>query len=75
MEPNNKSPQSASPGLKPGPSNSFAMTNQISNPNHLGKVSLLGVDSPWGDCTFIPSDWGVIVVYLCYFAPFEDFSL
>ena len=22
------------------------------------KVSLLGVDSPWGDCTFIPTDWG-----------------
>ena len=58
MEPNNKSPQS-SPGLnKSGPSNSLAMTNQISNPNHLGKVSLLGVDSPWGDCTFIPADWG-----------------
>ena len=58
MEPSNKSPQS-SPGLnKSGPSNSLAMTNQISNPNHLGKVSLLGVDSPWGDCMFIPSDWG-----------------
>ena len=58
MEPNNKSPQSASPGLKPGPSNSFAMTNQISNPNHQGRVSLLGVDSPWGDFMFIPADWG-----------------
>ena len=22
------------------------------------KVSLLGVDSLWGDCTFIPADWG-----------------
>ena len=22
------------------------------------KVSLLGVDSLWGDCTFIPVDWG-----------------
>ena len=21
------------------------------------KVSLLGVDSLWGDCTFIPADW------------------
>ena len=36
------------------------------------KVSLLGVDSLWSDCTFIP---GVIVVDLCYFALFEDFSL
>ena len=24
----------------------------------LVKVSLLGVDSLWGDCTFIPADWG-----------------
>ena len=24
----------------------------------IGKVSLLGVDSLWGDCTFIPADWG-----------------
>jgi hypothetical protein len=23
-----------------------------------GKVSLLRVDSLWGDCTFIPADWG-----------------
>ena len=22
------------------------------------KVSLHGVDSLWGDCTFIPADWG-----------------
>ena len=22
------------------------------------KVSLLGVDSLWGDCTFIPANWG-----------------
>ena len=22
------------------------------------EVSLLGVDSLWGDCMFIPSDWG-----------------
>jgi hypothetical protein len=22
------------------------------------KVSLLGVDSLWGDCMFIPADWG-----------------
>ena len=38
------------------------------------KVSLLGVDSLWGDCMFIPADWGVIVVDLWYFALFEDFS-
>ena len=25
---------------------------------HRHKVSLLGVDSLWGDCTFIPADWG-----------------
>ena len=24
----------------------------------LNKVSLLGVDSYWGDCMFIPPDWG-----------------
>ena len=24
----------------------------------LDKVSLLGVDSLWGDCMFIPADWG-----------------
>ena len=24
----------------------------------LRKVSLLGVDSLWGDCKFIPADWG-----------------
>ena len=24
----------------------------------LTKVSLLGVDSLWGDCMFIPADWG-----------------
>ena len=23
------------------------------------KVSLLGVESLWGDCTFIPADWGL----------------
>ena len=39
------------------------------------KVSLLRVDSLWGDCTFIPADWGAIVVDLFYFALFEDFSL
>ena len=39
------------------------------------KVSLLGVDSLWGDCTFIPADWGSLVVDLCYFVLFEDFSL
>ena len=43
MEPNNKS---SSPGLKPGPSNSFAMTNQISNPNHLGLEELPPIVSP-----------------------------
>ena len=26
--------------------------------NTRNKVSLLGVDSLWGDCTFIPADWG-----------------
>ena len=40
------------------------------------QVSLLGVDSLWGDCTFIPADWGsYVVVDLCHFALFEDFSL
>ena len=24
----------------------------------LGKVSLIGVDLLWGDCTFIPANWG-----------------
>ena len=27
------------------------------------KVSLLGVDSLWGDCTFIPADWGSYTQY------------
>jgi hypothetical protein len=39
------------------------------------KISLQGVDSLWGDCTFIPCRLGIIVVDLCYFAQFEDFSL
>ena len=39
------------------------------------KVSLLGVDSLWGDYTFIPADWGSLVVDSCYFALFEGFSL
>ena len=26
--------------------------------NEVLKVSPLGVDSLWGDCTFIPADWG-----------------
>ena len=40
------------------------------------KVSLLGVVALWGDCKFIPADWGsVIVVDLCYVALLEDFSL
>ena len=39
------------------------------------RVSVQGVESLWGDCRFIPADWGVIVVDLCYFALFEDFSL
>ena len=25
---------------------------------NFAKVSVLGVDSIWGDCTFIPADWG-----------------
>ena len=33
------------------------------------KVSLLGVLALWGDCTFIPADWGVIKVDLCYVKP------
>ena len=37
-----------------------------------GKVSLLGVDSLWGDCTFIPADWGS-QQQIC--AILEDFSL
>ena len=53
----------------------FSLVSPLIWMSTYSKVSLLGVDSPWGDCTFIPSDWGVIVVYLCYFAPFEDFSL
>ena len=40
-----------------------------------GRVSIQGVESLWGDCRFIPADWGVTVVDLCYFALFEDFSL
>ncbi len=31
------------------------MKNQTSVEN---KVSLLGVVALWGDCTFIPADWG-----------------
>ena len=31
------------------------LTNERTKHN---KVSLLGVDSLWGDCTFIPADWG-----------------
>ena len=29
----------------------------LDGPTYLGKVSLQ-VDSLWGDCTFIPADWG-----------------
>ena len=36
--------------------------------------SVQGVESLWGDCRFIPADCGVLVVDLCYFALFEDFS-
>ena len=40
------------------------------------RVSVQGVKSLWGDCVFIPADWGsYVVVDLCYFALFEDFSL
>ena len=46
------------------------------NDSWLTKVSLLGVESLWDDCTFIPADWGSdLVVVLCYFALLEDFSL
>ena len=32
-------------------------------------VKFEGVKSLWGDCRFIPADWGsYIVVDLCYFA-------
>ena len=40
----------------------------------LSKVSLLGVDSLWGWLHVYSCRLGVIVVYLCYFALFEDFS-
>ena len=40
------------------------------------RVSVQGVESLWGDCRFILADWGsYVVVDLCYFAIFEDFSL
>jgi hypothetical protein len=40
------------------------------------RVSVQGVESLWGDCRFIQADWGsYVVVDLCYFALFEDFSL
>ena len=32
------------------------------------KVSLLGVVTLWGDCKFIPADWGSVIVDLCYVA-------
>ena len=41
----------------------------------LSRASIKGVESLWGDCRFIPGRLGVIVVDLCYFALFEDFSL
>ena len=42
----------------------------------LARVSVQGVESLWGDCRFIPADWGSqYEVDLCYFALFEDFSL
>ena len=46
------------------------------NPNwHEAGLELVSsVESLWGDCMFIPA-FGVIVVDLCYFALFEDFSL
>ena len=40
-------------------------------PEH--RVSFQGDESLWGDFRFIPVDF--LVVYLCYFALFEDFSL
>ena len=37
------------------------------------RASVQGVESLWGNCRFIPADWGsYYVVELCYF---EDFSL
>ena len=41
----------------------------------VSKVSLLGVDSLWGDCMFIPADLGNIEVDLYYYALYEHFSL
>ena len=39
------------------------------------KVSLLGVDSLWGGCMFIPADWDSQYVQdLSYFALFKEFS-
>ena len=47
--------------------------------NNATKVSLLGVEVLWGNCTFYSSRLGVIlaegVIDLCYVALFEDFSL
>ena len=34
------------------------LQNQFRISSFHSKVSLLGVDSLWGDCTFIPVDWG-----------------
>ena len=48
---------------------------KFSKNSNLLRVSVQGVESLWGDCRFIPADWGVIVVDLYYFALFEDFSL
>ena len=31
-------------------------TEEHKNSMYVSKVSLLGVDSLWGDCTFIPAD-------------------
>ena len=49
----------------------------ISNFEDNYKVRLLGVDSVWGDCMMHVQSGrlGVIVVELCHFGPFEDFSL
>ena len=38
------------------------------------KVSLLGVYSLWGDCTFILAEWGSYSGFVL-FCNFEDFSL
>ena len=39
----------------------FSATDMYMKVKRIGKVSLLGVDSLWDDCTLIRADWGLIV--------------